>query len=112
MGNAAPGGHEVHRAGGDLQRIALAVAVHHGAVEQVGDGGKPDMRVRPHVEPLPGDELNRPHLVEEDERTDHLPFAVRQRAAHGEAVAQIAHARNDDELERIAGALVAEHGVG
>ncbi len=70
------------------------------------------MRVRPHVEPLPGDELNRPHLVEEDEGTDHLPLAVRQRAAHGEAVAQIAHARNDDELERIAGALVAEHGVG
>ena len=31
--NAAPGGHEIHRPGGDLQRIALAVAVHDTAVE-------------------------------------------------------------------------------
>ena len=43
MGDAAPGGHEVHGAGGDFQRIALAVAVHHPAVEQIGDGGEANM---------------------------------------------------------------------
>ena len=45
-------------------------------VEQVGDGSEPDMRVRAHVHALPGDELRRAHLVEEDERPDHLALAV------------------------------------
>ena len=112
MGNAAPGGHQVHRAGGDLERIALAVAMHDAAIEQVGDGGKSDVRVRAHVEPLPSDELNRSHLIEEDEGTDHLALAMRQRAAHREAVAEIAYARNNDELERVAGSFVAEHWIG
>ena len=63
-------------------RIALAVAMHDLAVEQIGHGGEPDMGMRPHVHPLPGDELHRAEMVEEDERPDHLALAVRQRAAH------------------------------
>ena len=94
MGDAAPRRHQVHGAGRDLERIALAVAMHDAAVEQIGDGGKPDMRMRPHVHALPGDELHRAHLVEEDERADHLALAVRQGAAHLEA-AEVAGARHD-----------------
>ena len=56
MGDAAAGGHQVHGAGLDFLDIALAVAVHDGAVEQIGDGGKADMRMRPHVHALAGDE--------------------------------------------------------
>ncbi len=43
------------------------------AVEQIGDRGEPDVRMRAHVDALAGQELGRPHLVEEDERADHLP---------------------------------------
>jgi hypothetical protein len=32
-------------------------------------------------------------------------------AAHGKSAAQIAHARNNDQIERIAGPFIAEHGV-
>src|SRR4051794_14665630 len=41
-------------------------------VEQVGDRGEADVRVRPDVEALPGDELDGAEMVEEDERADHL----------------------------------------
>ena len=84
--------------------------MHDAAVEQVGDGGKPDVGMRAHVHALAGDELHRAHLVEEDEGADHLPLAVRQRAAHLEA-AEVAGARHDDEVERIAGVRVAEDGI-
>jgi hypothetical protein len=106
-----PGGHQVHRAGRDLLLLPSLSRCMMRAVEQIGDGGEPDMRMRPHVHALPGDELHRPHLIEEDEGADHLPLAVGQRAAHGEAVAEIAHARHDDEIERVAGALVAENRI-
>ena len=106
MGDAAPGGHQVHRAGRDLQSIALAVAMKDRAFEEIGDGGQADMGMRPHVHALPRDELRGAHLVEEDERPDHLPPAVRQGAAHGKA-AEIAHPRHNDKLQRIAGFGVA-----
>ena len=106
-----PGGHQVHRAGLDLLDVALAVAVHDAAVEQIGDGGKPDMRMRAHVHALAGHELHRPEMIEEDEGTDHLPLAVRQRAAHLESVAEVAGARHDDEFQRVAGFGIAEHGI-
>jgi hypothetical protein len=111
MGDAASGGHQVHGAGRDLERVAFAVAMHDAAVEQIGDGRQPDVRMRAHVHAPPRHELHRPHLIEEDEGTDHLALAVRQRAAHGKAVAEIAHARNDNQFERVARALVAEHRV-
>jgi Tfp pilus assembly protein PilF len=66
----------------DLERVALAVAVHDPAVEQIGDGGEADVRVRAHVDALARHELHRAHLVEEDEGADHLALAVRQGAAH------------------------------
>ena len=111
MGDAAAGGHQVHGAGRISSDVALAVAMHDAAVEQIGDGGEPDMRMRAHVHALAGDELHRPELVEEDEGADHLALAVRQRAAHLEAVAEVAGARHDDEVERVAGVRIAEHGI-
>ena len=111
MGDAAAGGHQVHRAGLDLLDVALAVAVHDAAVEQIADGGKPDMRMRAHVHALAGHELHRAEMIEEDERPDHLPLAVRQRAPDLKPVAEIAGARHDDEFERVAGFGIAEHGI-
>ena len=111
MRDAAARRHQVHGAGLDLLDVALAVAVHDRAVEQIGDGGKPDMRVRAHVHALAGDELHRPEMIEEDEGPDHLPLAVRQRAPHHEAIAEIAGARHDDEIERVTGLGIAEHGI-
>ena len=109
--DAAARGHQVHGARLDLLDVALAVAVHDAAVEQIGDGGEPDMRMRPHVHALAGDELHRSEMIEEDERADHLPLAVRQGAAHRESVAEVAGARHDDKLERIAGFGIAENGI-
>ena len=111
MRDAAAGGHQVHGAGLDLLDVALAVAVHDRAVEQIGDGGKPDMRMRPHVHALARHELHRAEMIEEDEGPDHLPLAMRQRAPHRKAVAEIARARHDDEIERVAGLGIAEHGI-
>jgi hypothetical protein len=36
---------------------------------------------------------------------------MRQGPAYGKAVAEVAHAWNDDQLERIAGMLIAQHRV-
>jgi hypothetical protein len=40
--------------------------------------------------------------IEEDEGTDHLPLLVGHGAAHGEAVAQVAHTRDDHQFQGIA----------
>ena len=53
-------------------------------LEQVGDGGEADMRVRPHVEAVSRLEFHRPHLIEEDEGPDHVALRERQHAAHFE----------------------------
>src|SRR5262249_5133263 len=92
VGNAPPGGHEIHRAVAALDRSRPAVAMHPEAVEKVRDGGQSDMRVPTNVESLSGDELNRSHLIEEDEGPHHLALALRQRGAHREAVTEVAHA--------------------
>jgi hypothetical protein len=111
MRDAPAGGHQVHRAGLDFLDVALAVAVHDAAVEQIGDGGKPDMRMRANVHAFAGHELHRAEMVEEDEGADHLPLAMRQCAPHLESIAEVAGARHDDEVERIAGFRIAEDGI-
>ena len=63
--------------------------------------------MRPHVEPLPDEELARSHLVEENERADHLPFLGRQDAADLEA-ADIMGAGNDHGLNARGMRAVAE----
>ena len=54
-------------------------------VEQIGDRGKPDMRMRAHVEALAAAEFDRAHLVEKNERADHAALRRRQRATHLES---------------------------
>src|SRR4051794_37301818 len=65
------------------------------AVEQIGDGGEIDVRVRADVHALAGRQPRRPELVDEDERTDHRPLARRERAVDLE-VAEIVGDRGDD----------------
>ena len=111
MGDAAAGGHQVHGAGLDFPDIALAVAVHNAAIEQISDCGQSDMRMRPHVHALAGHELHRPEMIEEDEGPDHLPLAMRQRAPHLETIAEVAGARHNDQFQRVAGSGIAGHGI-
>ena len=85
MDDAAPGRHPVDFARADRSDGAETVAVHDLAVEQIGDGREPDMRMRPHVEPGAGAEVRRPEIVEEDEGPDHARARRRQRAPHREA---------------------------
>ena len=98
-------------AGRNVHVVAFAVAMRDAAVKKVGDGGEPDMRMRANVHAPPRDKLYRPHLIEKDEGPDHLPFAVGQRAADGKAVAEVAHAWHNDQFERLARMLVAEHRI-
>ncbi len=111
MRDAAPRRHQVHRTGLDFLDVALAVAVHDAAVKEIGDSGKPDMRMRAHVHALAGQKLHRAEMIEENEGADHLPLAMRQRAAHLKSVAEVAGAWHDDEFERVAGHGIAEHGI-
>ncbi len=101
MGDAAPGGHPIHIARPDRLHIAEAVAMDDLAGEEIGHGGEPDMRVRPHVEAVPALEQRRSHCVEEDEGPDHAAVDERQHAAHLEAVTEVAGARDDRHLDRI-----------
>ena len=110
MHDAAPRRHQVDLARPDRRYRAQAVAVPHLALEQEGHRGEPDVRVRAHVDAIADQELRGPHLVEEDERPDHLLLRRRQRAAHLEG-AKIAGARHDHMLDGIAGELIAGHGV-
>src|SRR5206468_7150769 len=111
MGDAAPRRHQIHRSRHDLLDIAFAVAMQDRAIEKIGDGREPDMGMRPHIHPLPGNELHWAEMIEEDERANHLAPTMRQCPAHVEAATQIAHARHDDEFERVAGFYIAEYGI-
>ena len=73
--------------------------------DQIGHRGEPDVRMRAHVDALAEQELRRAHLVEEDERADHLPLCRRQRPAHLET-AEIAGPRHDHHLDRLPGLLL------
>jgi hypothetical protein len=76
--------------------------MHDSSIEEIGDGRKANVWVWAHIHAMSGKELHGSHLIEEDERADQLPLLVRHGAAHGKAIAQIAHARNDDQFKRIA----------
>src|SRR6185312_10730117 len=91
-------------------RGAEAVAMHDLALEQVGDGGEPDMRVRPHVHAGAAGEYRRTEMIEEDERPDHAALRRRQRAMHLE-FAEIDRARHDHVRDRIARLRIAGDGI-
>ena len=76
------------------------------AVEEIGDGRQPDMRMRPDVERLVGAQDRRTHAVEEDERADQPALRGRQRAAHLEA-ADVLGVGDHHQLDGVAGKGVA-----
>src|SRR4051794_16455639 len=97
MRDAASCGHPVHVARHDGLLGAQAVPMHDRAVKQIGNCCQADMRMGADIEPLAREELARPHLVEEDEGSDHLPLSGRQGTAHFEA-AQIVRTWHNDKL--------------
>src|SRR3546814_6042044 len=86
MGDAAAGGHPVHLAGANSLLGAEAVAVHEPAVEQIADGGEPDMRMRSDigVAKLIGRQMQRTGMIEEDERPDHAALPKGQNELDGQ----------------------------
>ena len=80
------------------------------AAEEVGDGREADMGMRADVDALAGDELGRPHLVEEDERPDHLALRRGKRATNLE-IADVARPRHDQGLDRLDGDGVGTDGI-
>src|SRR4029079_18907935 len=72
------------------------------AVEQIGDSGEPDMRVRPHLHAVATRRHDqRSEMVEEDERSDHAALDARQHAAHREARPARVCTAVDRQLDRI-----------
>src|SRR3974377_1390260 len=106
MHNAPPRSHPFDLARFYRRRRAQVIAMHYLAVEQIGDGGKPDGRMRPHVEPVAGAEFGRAKMIEEDERPHHARACRRQRAPHRETVAEIDSTRHYHLRDRIAGVSV------
>lgn len=76
VGDTVAGDHPVHLTRIDHLVGARAVAVVEFSLVEIGDGRQPDMGMGPHVDTATGEELGRPHLIEEDEGADHL--AVRR----------------------------------
>jgi hypothetical protein len=76
--------------------------MHDTPIEEIGHGRKANVGVWSHIHTLSRKELHRPHLIEEDERTNHLPLLVRHGATHGKAASQIAHTRYNHQFKRIA----------
>ena len=111
MDDAAAGAHPVHGAGLDGLLGAQAVSMQDLALEQVGEGRAVDVRMRAHVDALIGQELGRPHLVEEDERADHLPLGGRQGSAHRH-LAEVHRARHDQGFDGSGARAVAERRLG
>jgi hypothetical protein len=70
--------------------------MHYSSIKEIGDSRKANVGVWAHIHAMSGKKLDRPHLVEEDEGTDQLTLIVWHGSAHGKAVAQIAHAWDDD----------------
>jgi hypothetical protein len=97
--DAAPRGHPVHLARRDDLVVAQAVAVVDLALEQVGDGGQPDVRVRPHVHALPRQEVSRAHVVQEDEGPDHAALVEGQDAPDLQPAAEVLLPGFDDEFD-------------
>ena len=86
------------------------VAMDDFAVIKIREGRQADMRVRPDIEPMAALELGRAEMIEKHERPDRAPAHVRQRAAHRKPI-QINAARDDDDLQRVAGVAVARSRV-
>jgi len=68
------------------------------------------MRMRPHIHAGPEQEFGRTHLVEKNERPNHLSLPGRERPPHGKA-AEVACARHSDHVDCVASERVAGLGI-
>jgi hypothetical protein len=66
------------------------------ALEQVRHRRQSDVRMRPHIGPVAGRKRDRPEVVEEDERADHLGRQRRQQPLYREA-AEVARVGFEDQ---------------
>ncbi len=98
VGDATSGRHPVDIARVDRKLRPKGVSMHDRTVEQIGDSGQADVRMRPNVKATTGEKFSGSHLIEEDERPDHLLFRGGQRAAHLEA-ADIVGTRDDHRFD-------------
>ena len=69
--------------------------MHDLAIEQIGHGGKTDVRMRPHVEAVAAVKLRGAEMIEEDKRANHARTRRRQTAANQKVIAKIDRARHD-----------------
>ena len=111
MRNSTAGRHEIHCPGRNLERIPLTVAMHNSSVKQIGNRRETDVGVGPHVEAMSRKELGWSHLIEEDEGSNHLALVAGQSTTDFEAIAQIAYARHDDKLKRVARSPIPEYWI-
>jgi hypothetical protein len=100
MRDAVSRGHPVHVAGPDVLCAAKTVTMQDLTLEQVGQGGKTNMGMWPHIQSFAGHELARSHLIKEDERADHLPFVCWQGPTHLEA-SNVVGTGYDDSLDAV-----------
>jgi hypothetical protein len=98
MSDATARRHPVHITWANWLSRAEAVTMVDIALEEVGNRGKANMRMRSHIQSVPRQELAWAHLIEENEGPDHLPLARRQGAAHLES-AQIMRTGNDNRID-------------
>src|SRR5512147_1552411 len=94
MYDAVTRGHPVYVTRGDPLHAAKAVAVQERALEEIGDRGQSDVRMRSHVDPCAGRKGRGPDVVEENERPDHPDRMSRQQTAYLEA-AEIFRVRSE-----------------
>ena len=85
--DAGAGGHPLHVAGADVPAVAGGVLVLPVALEQVGDGLEPAVRMVGRAHRLARAVLDRAHLVEEQEGVDLLQSRRGERTADDEAAA-------------------------
>src|ERR1700747_2142366 len=90
--------HPIHSAGSDWHHSAKAVPVDYFAVKQICDGSEVDVRMWADINTLSDTKLDRPHMVEENERADHFPHPRRQHASNLET-AKIAGAGHDHRFD-------------
>jgi hypothetical protein len=70
-------------------------------IEEIGHCGKSDMWMGPHIDTLSGHQFSWTHLVEKNERPDHLALRGRKHAPYLETT-QLAGTRYDDGLNGFA----------
>src|SRR4051812_3745778 len=106
MNDAPPRGHPVNLAWTDRSVGPETVAMDDLAVEQEGDSGEADMGMRPYVDALAGAKFSGSEVIEEDERADHAPVDMGERAPYRE-VTDIHAARHHHKIDGIGGPGIA-----